>query len=363
MREMGIPASLDAGDESIAAFVTRRLGSEAVDWLAEPLLAGIYNAEPERMSLLATFPQFRTLEREHGSLINGLRTTARATRNKARGPAFLSLRGGMQELTDTLAAKVVSIARPNTTVQQLQRLPSGHYHLICDRGQDIVARSVVVTLPSIDTARLLETVAPTAANELGRLRTVGAGSISLAFRTEEIRRPLTGYGLVIPRREGRPINAITIASAKFAGRAPEGWELLRIFFGGARSAETMFYNEDRLLTVVREQLQDLLGIEAEPAFYRLYRWRTGSPQYDVGHLDRIAAIESALPTGLLLAGGTYHGVGIPDIVRTATGVAAGIATQGQPSLPSYGRGEKVFNESFHPHAFPFASQTGDGAKG
>lgn len=368
LREMGIPASLDNGDESVAAFVTRRLGSEAVDWLAEPLLAGIYNAEPERMSLLATFPQFRTLEKEHGSLINGLRSAARAARDKPRGPVFLSLRGGMQELTDTLTAQIGAIIRSNTTVQHLERLPSGHYRLRRDRGQAIIARSVVVTLPAIDSARLLQSVAPAAANELARLRTVGAGSISLAYRNDDIKRPLPGYGLVIPRRENRPINAITVTSAKFAGRAPEGWTLMRVFFGGARSAESMFYNDDRLLKVVREQLHDLLGIEAEPAFHRLYRWRTGSPQYDVGHLLRIAAIESALPDGLLLAGGTYHGVGIPDIVRTATEIAERIAARVTVS-PGPGPARREWGEFSENEpaainiAFPLSSDAGEGARG
>lgn len=342
LRELQIPASTETADESIAAFVARRFGPEAIDWLAEPLLAGIYNAEPERMSLLATFPQFRALERDHGSLIRGLRAAAKATADKPRSPAFLTLRGGMQELTDILAARVSGVTRLNTRIDRLAQGPTGGYRLGCEGGQTIEARTVVVTLPAIDAARLLDEVAPTSASELARLRTVGAGSISLAYRADQITRPLKGYGLVIPRREGRPINAITVASVKFDGRAPEGWSLLRVFFGGARSAETMFYKEDRLLSVVQDQLQDLLGIGAAPTFHRLYRWKTGSPQYDVGHLDRIATIEAHLPAGLLVAGGTYHGVGLPDIVRTATAVAERVAATTEPSplLPIIPIGEE-----------------------
>jgi len=369
LRDLGISASKNANDESIADFVTRRLGSEAVDWLAEPLLAGIYNAEPERMSLLATFPQFRALERDHGSLIAGLRAVARAAGDKPKGPAFLTLRGGMQDLTDALATRVQSIAHLNTKVERLQRSARNGYVLTVDSGQTIEARTVVVTLPAIDAARLLEPVAPAAAGELARLRTVGAGSISLAYRDSEITRPLTGYGLVIPRRESRPINAITVASAKFSGRAPAGWHLLRVFFGGARSAETMFYKEDRLLEVVRDQLSELLGIDADPAFHRLFRWKTGSPQYDVGHLDRIAAIESTLPVGLLLAGGSYHGVGLPDIVRKATNIAERIdLTLPSPATPlPYDRsGERslhIPDLAALPDAFPVSRSAGDGASG
>ncbi|MEA2595193.1 MAG: protoporphyrinogen/coproporphyrinogen oxidase [Thermomicrobiales bacterium] len=314
--DLVLPATGGNADESLAEFVRRRLGVEALDWIAEPLMAGIYNAEPEQLSLLATFPTFRQLERDHRSLIRGSRATARGMQGKPKGPAFLSLRGGMQELTDALVAKTAGMARCHTPVERVTRRAEGAFALLFADRPPIVAQALLMTVPAAEAARLLEPMALQATRELTGLRTVGAGAMTLAYRTKEVKRPLPGYGLVVPRRERRPINAITVASRKFDGRAPEGWELLRVFFGGARSPETMLLDEERLIAVVGAQLREILGIEAQPAFHRVYRWSSGSPQYDVGHLGRVAAIEDALPPGLSIAGGAYHGVGIPDIVRS-----------------------------------------------
>jgi oxygen-dependent protoporphyrinogen oxidase len=319
--DLGLPADAGDDDESLAAFVRRRLGREALDWIAEPLMAGIYNADPERLSLLATFPNFRAIEREHGSVIRGLRIAARATRGKTRGPAFLSLRGGMQELTDALVTGAGDVARCGVRVERVCRTDDGTYALTLADHPAVVARNLVLAVPATEAARLVEPLAAATARALAGLRTVGAGSMTLAYRIGDIAHPLPGYGVVVPQRERRPINAITVASRKFDGRAPAGWELLRVFFGGARSPESMALAEDRLLATVRDQLRDLLGIDAPPAFHRAYRWAAGSPQYDIGHLDRIAAIEAGLPPGAFVTGSAYRGVGLPDLVQAAFSVA------------------------------------------
>jgi oxygen-dependent protoporphyrinogen oxidase len=327
-----LPASPCDADESLGALVRRRLGEEALDWIAEPLMAGIYNGDPDRLSLLATFPTFRAIERDHGSLIRGLRAAARAARDKPRGPAFLTLRGGMQELTDALASRVAGIAYRDASVEAVCRTPDGAFTLAFAGRSPVVARRLVLTVPTADAATLLMGIAPRAADGLARLHTIGAGSVSLAYRPGDVKRPLPGYGLVVPRREERPINAITVASRKFEGRAPGGWQLLRVFFGGARSTTSLFMDEDRLIEVIRGELCDLLGIESPPAFHRLHRWSSGSPRYDVGHLDRIAAIEAELPPGVFVTGGAYRGVGLPDIVRAATTVAERIIGE-RPDTP------------------------------
>jgi oxygen-dependent protoporphyrinogen oxidase len=314
------PARADDADESLAAFVRRRFGPEALDWIAEPLMAGIYNAEPECLSLLATFPAFRTMERDHGSVIRGLRAVACGQQGETRSPAFLSLRGGMQELTDALVAKIGGIGLCDARIERMCRTGDGTFTLsIADRPA-MTAGAVLLTVPASEAARLIEPISMQSARALASLRTVGAGSVSLAYRAGDLRRPLPGYGLVVPRRERRPINAITVASRKFDGRAPAGWHLLRVFFGGARSPATMALGGDRLLRVVGEQLRELVGIELPPSFQRIHRWEAGSPQYDVGHLDRIAAIEAGLPRGVFVTGSAYHGVGLPDLVRSATTV-------------------------------------------
>ncbi len=341
--DLVLPARSDDADESLAAFVRRRLGADALDWIAEPLMAGIYNAEPEQLSLLATFPTFRKVERDHRSLIRGLRAMARSEQGKPRPPAFLTLRGGMQEFSDALAAKVACVARCQSGVDSISHAEEGAYLLTFANRPPIVAMTVVLALPAAEAARLLRPFACQAADNLARLRTIGAGSVSLAYRSDDVRRALPGYGLVVPRCEERPINAITVASKKFDGRAPDGWEVLRVFFGGARSPASLLLDDDRLIQTVREELRDILGIEAPPAFHRISRWPSGSPHYDVGHLDRIAEIEHGLPPGLFIAGGAYHGVGLPDIVRATTAVVERIAEKQPPPLappPTLGEGRR-----------------------
>lgn len=312
-----LPRATAKSDESIGAFVTRRLGREALDWLAEPIAAGIYNADPNLLSLGATFPYLRQIEQSRRSVIRGLRAARKANGNDPRRPVFQSLRDGMQTIADGLVQRVGPALSLNTAVTGLERMPTGEYRLTVANQPPVIARTVVLATPASVAATLLRDTAAQAAEHLSALRAVHAGTISLAYRSADIPRPPSGYGLVIPRREGRPINAVTIATSKFSARAPEGWTLLRVFFGGYRNPETMDCDDDRLRNLVRSELKYLFGVTAPPAFTRIHRWAAGSPQYDVGHLDRIAAIENALPPGIMVTGSAYRGVGIPDVIHQA----------------------------------------------
>ncbi len=315
-----IPAKRDDHDETLAQFVRRRLGSEALDKIAEPLMSGIYNAEADKQSILATFPRFRQLEREHGSLIRGmLASRRRAPTPSATTPktsAFMSLQGGTGELIDALASHLTGDLRLGTRVSAIER--SGHqYRVTTDSGETLDADALVLTTPAYVAADLIRPLAPTAADKLASIRYVSTGTISLAYPAEAVKRPLHGFGLVVPTSEHRPINAITISSIKFDHRAPEGCVLLRVFFGGSRSAETMTYDDDKLLAVVRGQLQGILGIESAPLFHRIYRWQRANPQYDVDHLALVEAIEASLPDGIYVTGSAFRGVGMPDCVHQA----------------------------------------------
>jgi oxygen-dependent protoporphyrinogen oxidase len=189
-------------------------------------------------------------------------------------------------------------------------------------GSALTARQVVLATPAFAAAALLRPLAPAAADLLDGIRYVSTGTISLAYRNADVVNPLKGYGLVIPMSERRPINAVTLSSVKFAHRAPEGYLLLRVFFGGSRSPQSMELDDGELYTMVRRELDALLGITAEPLFHRIYRWRRSNPQYDVGHLERIAAITAALPPGIAVTGSAYRGVGIPDCVKQGQETAA-----------------------------------------
>lgn len=325
--DLFLPPRRDDGDETLAEFVQRRLGREALERIAEPLLSGIYNAEADKQSLLATFPRFREIEQQYGSLTRGMLAQQARRRNDSSGrpspPFFVAPRDGMETLVEALVARLTGEHRTETPIVSLEPLAGG-YRLYQDDGAALEAERVILATPAYVAARLLQPLAPDAAALLASIRYVGTGIVSLAFRADHVVNPLQGYGLVIPQGERRPINAVTLSSVKFARRAPAGYELVRVFFGGSRSPQTMELDDAALLTTVRRELEAILGLGAEPLFSRIYRWPQANPQYDVGHLERVAAIEAALPEGIWVIGSAYRGVGIPDCIRQGREAATAV---------------------------------------
>ena len=334
--DLFIPPRRDDSDETLSDFVRRRLGSEALDKIAEPLMSGIYNAEADKQSVLATFPRFHELEQKYGSLTKGM-LAGQAARQRANGagtngaapngkPAslFVAPRDGTEALVTALRDRLTGDLRTGAAVAAIEPEGAG-YRLHLDGGATLLAGQVVLATPAFAAAALLRPLAPAAAGLLDGIRYVSTGTISLAYRSADVVNPLKGYGLVIPMSERRPINAVTLSSVKFAHRAPDGHLLLRVFFGGSRSPQSMELDDGELYALVRRELDALLGIAAEPLFHRIYRWRRSNPQYDVGHLERVAAIEAALPAGVYVTGSPYRGVGIPDCVKQGQETAAQMA--------------------------------------
>ena len=331
--DLFIPPKRDGQDETLADFISRRLGSEALDKIAEPLMSGIYNAEAEKQSLLATFPRFRALEEKHGSLIRGM-LASRRTRSNGAAPKpagqkpvsmFATFKKGTIELVQALSAALTGDLRLETGVQGITQQEGG-YELALTNGQRLLTEVVVLAIPSYAAADLVRHMTPTAADTMESIRYVSTGTISLAFRRAEVDL-LPGFGLVIPRSENRPVNAITLTSTKFDRRAPKDHILLRVFFGGSRQPQMMDVDDEQLVTIVRDELKALLGIAAEPIFHRIYRWFRANPQYDVGHLERVDAIEAALPPGLHVTGSPYRGIGLPDCVHQGQQTAERVVTE------------------------------------
>lgn len=336
-----IPPKRDGEDETLAEFVTRRLGREALDKIAEPLMSGIYNAEADKQSVLATFPRFRALEEQHGSLTRGILAARRNGTPKSNGQsnpgapppaqpkasAFHSLRGGTQELIDALVRSLTEKAELRTGARVAAIDFQERWSVILDDGEQIDADAVVLACPAFTAAELVRPHAAAAADGLSSIRYVSTGTVSLAYRTTDIESAKAGgFGLVVPMSERRPINAVTFSSIKFDYRAPEGCVLLRVFFGGSRSPKSMDLEDAALLRTVLRELDVLLDIRAEPLFHRIYRWPHSNPQYDVGHLELVAAIERGLPSGIFITGSPYQGVGLPDCVRQAQNTAARVVT-------------------------------------
>lgn len=319
-----IPTKADNEDETLADFVSRRLGQEALDKIAEPLMSGIYNAEAEKQSVLATFPRFRQIEAKHGSLIKGMLAAKKArpaASDNGRKPAgrtngtFTSFKNGMEQLVTALVEDLTGDCRLGTTVTTITPGISNNYRLILEDGAFIDTDAVVLAVPAFKAADLLDETAPVAAQVLRQIRYVSTGTISLAYRRDEVNHPLNGFGIVIPRSENRRINAVTWSSTKFDHRASEGTVLLRVFFGGSRTPETFALADDELLAIVGSELADIMGLVAQPLFHLIHRWHKSNPQYDVGHLKRIAAIKATLPPSFFVTGSPYGGVGVPDCVR------------------------------------------------
>lgn len=316
-----------ADDESLGAFVRRRLGAEALDRVAQPLVAGIYTADPDDLSLAATMPRFLELERRERSVVLGLWRAARrapqAGTSGARWSLFVTFQEGMEELIATLAGRLP----PGATVLKqrvsgLERV-GGRWRASTADGGRFEADRVIVATESHATARLVRYLDPTLATLLGEIPYASAATISLGYRRADIPHALDGFGFVVPRSEGRALLATTFSSVKYPGRAPEGHVLLRGFVGGALDAGILEADDAALVARVRAELREALGVSAEPLLARVARWPASMPQYRVGHLARVETIErrvAALP-GLLLAGGAYRGVGIADCVRSGEAAA------------------------------------------
>jgi len=324
----------DEDDESLARFVRRRFGREALERMAQPMVGGIYTADPERLSLRATMPRFLDMEREHRSLILALRRQARRRPSPSGGASgaryglFLSFDEGMQVLTDALAARLpTSSLRLHTKADEvLFERASQRWHVKTVGGETISADAVCLALPAYAAARLLRPADDSLADELDAIPYASTATVNLAYRRDSIPHPLDGFGFVVPRAEGRAALACTFSSVKFPSRAPAGHALLRAFVGGALQPEMFDLSEEEMVAAVRRDLRELLGVADAPLFAHVERWPRSMAQYHVGHLRRLARLDARLRDlpGLRLCGNAYTGAGVPDCVRGGEEAAAAI---------------------------------------
>lgn len=330
--DLFIPSRTDDGDESVESFVVRRLGREMYDRLVEPLLSGIYAGDGGQLSVLATFPHLRDGERKHGSMVKAM-LAARRPPAGAPPRGFVTLPGGLGELVETLVARLRergATLGAGAAVSALAREEGGGWRVATARGDDLHADAVVVATSARAAAKLLADVAPGAVEPLRAIPHVSSATVSLGFRMDDVPRPLDGTGYVIPRAEGRTALACTWTSSKFDGRAPAGHALFRVFLGGASRPPVVHLDDAGLVAMSRDELRAMVGVRAEPVLVHVVRHVEALPQYTLGHRERVARILAAVDAvpGLAIAGNAYHGIGIPDCIRSgqlaaarATGVA------------------------------------------
>jgi protoporphyrinogen/coproporphyrinogen III oxidase len=326
-----IPKYQGTGDESVGDFIRRRLGREALQKIAEPLMSGIHVSDPERQSLLATFPRFRSIEQKYGSLIRGMLAARKASakhRNSNGKPdsIFMTFKQGMQYLVDTLENNLKDCRLiKGASVTEIRAGADSRYAVTLSSGDTLPADSVILAVPAYNAADLLEPLSATASHQLSCIPYVSTATISMAFRKKDIIKPFMGFGFVIPRNENRKISACTWSSFKFEHRAPDDHILLRCFIGGPGKEAMVDMDDEALLRVARKELHHILGLEAEPVLTRIYRWNKANPQYEVGHLDRVQELfevcRQEMP-GIFLTGSAYEGVGIPDCIKQGKQAAA-----------------------------------------
>jgi oxygen-dependent protoporphyrinogen oxidase len=346
--DLFLPRGPEQDDESLASFVRRRFGEEILERMAQPLIGGIYNADPEVLSLRATMPRFLDMERRHRSIILAMLSARRRSASAqsgvsgARYSLFVTLRAGLQSLVDRLQGDLASVdVRLNAAVASVTGAAGGPHsgaagapasgagadgaphRVTLSSGETFPADAVVLAMPARSSAPLLDDLDGSLARRLGSIPYGTSITVSMAFRETDMARPLDGFGLVVPRMEGRRMIACSVSSMKFAGRAPNGHVLLRCFLGGPASegVPTQKLEED-----IRTELSELFGIKAEPLLVRTHVWQRAMAQYRVGHLDLVAAVESDLARhpGIVLAGNGLHGVGIPDCVHSGENAAAAV---------------------------------------
>jgi oxygen-dependent protoporphyrinogen oxidase len=318
-----------AADESIHSFLARHFGREVVERVGEPLLAGIHAGDPGRLSMASTFPRFVEMESRHGSLIRALWGGRPAAGSE---PVFVSLKGGLQELVQAAATRLPDGAiRTGWAVDGVTS--RGGRWTIEGKGGRIECGQVIVALPPSGAARVLSSLDGDLATQLGAIRSVSTAVAYLGYRREDVAHSLAGHGVVVPRTEGLRVSALSFVSTKFPGRAPEGHVLLRAFLGGARDPDALGRDDAALVSQVVSEFTSLLGLRGAPRLTRVFRWPQGTPQMEVGHAGRVAAIDERIARwpGLALTGAGLRGTGIPDTVGDAALQVAGLPLSGTVS--------------------------------
>jgi oxygen-dependent protoporphyrinogen oxidase len=328
------PPGGEGRDETVASFVRRRLGEEALQKLIDPMVSGIYAGDPERMSMVSCFPRVAALEENYGGLIRGLLAKRREAKaaggakpaSAGPGGTLTSFETGLRELTDALAARLGDRGRTSTPVSALAGVGRGRevvYELSPEGNQKIQAEAVVLATPAYTTAEILSGLAPETAALLERIPYSAIAVVHFGYPREEVAHPLQGFGFLIPHREQRRILGSLWSSSIFRNRASKGKVLLTNMVGGARDPLTPLGLDEELFGLVRSELQALISQVSPPVFSRLTRWDKGIPQYVPGHEARLRKIEERVDTlpGIFLVGNAYRGIGVNDCVQAAGRIA------------------------------------------
>ncbi len=319
----------DINDESVADFVRRRLGTEAFERMAQPMIGGIYTSDAEDLSLKATFPRFLEMEREHGSIIKALLAQKRKAAETSRGTSgpryslFLSFNDGMQTLVDTLEDNLSECIRLRSGVTAIQKVESGvGWHVYFNNDEVLEADLLCIALPAPQTSKILSDVSPSLSKKLSDIPYTSSATVNLAFRREDVPHALNGMGFVVPIKEQLNLIGCSFSSVKFENRAPDKHVLLRVFVGENSDNIEVAADDDmkrkEIASTALIDVSKILGIKNKPLFSIVSQHSQAMAQYIVGHQQLVSEIDELakdLPH-LSLAGNAYHGIGIPDCINS-----------------------------------------------
>jgi oxygen-dependent protoporphyrinogen oxidase len=318
-------------DETVAQMVERHYGPEMVELLADPLLSGVYGGEASQLSARAVLPRFTDMESKHGSLGRAVLSASRkmgAVATTPPRPVFSSLKNGMQQMVSALVAKLD--ARSLLTSAPVQSLiPQDNGWTVCAGYQTDHFDAIIIATPAQAAASVLASADDDLSRELGEIRYSSSVTVTLGY-DEKVRASLPpGFGFLVPRGAGHRMLAATFVHNKFSYRAPANRALIRCFLGGTRDEEILQASEEEILRIVRGELRQIISLNAEPLFARVYKWKSAMAQYVVGHLERLQRIEALRQKlhGLALAGNGYGGIGVPDCVRSGAEAAGKILAE------------------------------------
>ena len=310
-----------AADESVADFVREHYGQEAVDYLAEPLLSGIYGGDPTQLSVAAVLPRFVELSKRYGSLTRGVLASRAAMKSSGPpAPLFRTLKGGLGQLVDA----VVQAAKPEVVPHRAEAIErTGYGFSLRAAGEWLESRHIVLACEAHQAAPLVSSLDPRLAGLLASIPYSSSMTVAVGFDAGDFSRPPSGFGFLVPKKERRRLVACTWVGTKFSYRVPAGKIVARCFLGGMEDAGVLAESDEAIIAEVLRELREIAGVTAPARFTRISRWPRAMAQYPVGHPARVAEIEArtaAIP-GLYLAGNAYQGIGIPDCIRMGRAAA------------------------------------------
>ena len=307
---------LRSEDTSVAEFVLDHFDQTVLDYVTEPLLAGVYGGDARKLSVMSVLPRFLEYERQYGSLI---RAVAHEQRSRQGGSLFLSFRNGMQALPDAIEQQLRGWCTVlHEEAQCVERMAGGKWRVNV-RGGSLTAERIVIALPAHRAARVLEQAAPGVSADLSAIPYSSAITVTVGFQRDRFPHPLDGFGFLVPRVERRQVAACTWVNTKFPERVARGYAVLRAFIVGDTAEELMPASDTELIETVAAELRRFMGVDVKPVFHTVNRWQSSMPQYLVNHRSRVENIRSGVAElqGLEITGNAYDGVGIPDCVRLA----------------------------------------------